>query len=161
MNNTVGQILLARRMGKTRVIAETGAGQHGVATATVAARRGVECVVYMGAEDIQRQTANVYRMRLLGAQVPGVESGSPHAEGRAQRGAARLGGQRRQHLLHHRHRGRGRIPNPQMVRDFQAIIGRETRAQMLRAQGRLPDAVVACVGGGSNAIGMFYPFSRR
>lgn len=157
INNTVGQILLARRMGKTRVIAETGAGQHGVATATVAARLGVECVVYMGAEDIRRQTANVYRMRLLGAQVRAVESGSRTLKD-ALNEALRDWVANVDNTFYIIGTVAGPHPYPQMVRDFQAIIGRETRTQMLEREGRLPDAVVACVGGGSNAIGIFHPF---
>ncbi|HEY0676603.1 MAG TPA: tryptophan synthase subunit beta [Immundisolibacter sp.] len=157
INNTVGQILLARRMGKTRVIAETGAGQHGVATATVAARLGVECVVYMGVEDIRRQTANVYRMRLLGAQVRAVESGSRTLKD-ALNEALRDWVANVDSTFYIIGTVAGPHPYPQMVRDFQANIGRETRAQMLEREGRLPDAVVACVGGGSNAIGIFHPF---
>ncbi len=157
INNTVGQILLARRMGKTRVIAETGAGQHGVATATVAARLGVACVVYMGVEDIRRQTANVYRMRLLGAEVRAVESGSRTLKD-ALNEALRDWVANVDNTFYIIGTVAGPHPYPQMVRDFQAVIGREARAQVLDREGRLPDAVVACVGGGSNAIGIFHPF---
>lgn len=157
VNNTVGQALLARRMGKKRVIAETGAGQHGVATATVAALFGMECEVFMGTEDIRRQALNVFRMKLLGAKVHGVTSG-----------AATLKDAMNEALRHWVTRVRdtfyiigtvaGPHPYPAMVRDFQAVIGREARAQILAAEGRLPDAAVACVGGGSNAMGLFHPF---
>ncbi|MGK2941819.1 MAG: tryptophan synthase subunit beta [Immundisolibacter sp.] len=157
INNTVGQILLARRMGKTRVIAETGAGQHGVATATVAARLGVACVVYMGVEDIRRQTANVYRMRLLGAEVRAVESGSRTLKD-ALNEALRDWVSNVDNTFYIIGTVAGPHPYPQMVRDFQAVIGREARGQVLEREGRLPDAVVACVGGGSNAIGIFHPF---
>ncbi|WP_372722351.1 tryptophan synthase subunit beta [Immundisolibacter sp.] len=157
INNTVGQILLARRMGKTRVIAETGAGQHGVATATVAARLGVACVVYMGVEDIRRQTANVYRMRLLGAEVRAVESGSRTLKD-ALNEALRDWVSNVDNTFYIIGTVAGPHPYPQMVRDFQAVIGREARGQLLEREGRLPDAVVACVGGGSNAIGIFHPF---
>ncbi len=157
INNTVGQALLARRMGKRRVIAETGAGQHGVATATVAARFGMECVVYMGAEDIQRQAINVYRMRLLGAQVVAVESGSKTLKD-ALNEAMRDWVTNVDDTFYIIGTVAGPHPYPAMVRDFQAVIGREARAQILEQAGRLPDALVACVGGGSNAIGLFYPF---
>jgi tryptophan synthase beta chain len=157
INNTVGQMLLAVRMGKTRVIAETGAGQHGVATATVAARAGMECVVYMGAEDIERQAQNVYRMRLLGAEVRAVESGSRTLKD-ALNEALRDWVANVEHTFYIIGTVAGPHPYPQMVRDFQAVIGREARAQHLAKEGRLPDALVACVGGGSNAIGLFYPF---
>jgi tryptophan synthase beta chain len=157
INNTVGQALLARRMGKRRVIAETGAGQHGVATATVAARFGMECVVYMGAEDIQRQAINVYRMRLLGARVVAVESGSKTLKD-ALNEAMRDWVTNVDDTFYIIGTVAGPHPYPAMVRDFQAVIGRETRAQILDQAGRLPDALIACVGGGSNAIGLFYPF---
>jgi len=157
INNTVGQSLLAKRMGKTRVIAETGAGQHGVATATVAARLGMECVVYMGAEDIRRQSLNVYRMRLLGATVVPVESGSKTLKD-ALNEALRDWVTNVDDTFYIIGTVAGPHPYPVMVRDFQTVIGRETRAQILAATGRLPDALVACVGGGSNAIGLFHPF---
>lgn len=157
VNNTVGQALLARRMGKTRLIAETGAGQHGVASATVAARLGMECVVYMGIEDIRRQSPNVFRMRLLGATVVPVESGSRTLKD-ALNEALRDWVTNVDNTFYMIGTVAGPHPYPVMVRDFQAIIGRETRAQMLTGQGRLPDALVACVGGGSNAIGLFHPF---
>jgi tryptophan synthase beta chain len=157
INNTVGQALLARRMGKRRVIAETGAGQHGVATATVAARFGMECVVYMGAEDIQRQAINVYRMRLLGARVVAVESGSKTLKD-ALNEAMRDWVTNVDDTFYIIGTVAGPHPYPAMVRDFQAVIGREARAQCLEQTGRLPDALIACVGGGSNAIGLFYPF---
>ncbi len=157
INNTVGQALLAKRMGKTRVIAETGAGQHGVASATVAARLGMECVVYMGAEDIQRQSPNVYRMRLLGATVMPVESGSRTLKD-ALNEALRDWVTNVDNTFYIIGTVAGPHPYPLMVRNFQAIIGRETREQMLARRGRLPDALVACVGGGSNALGLFHPF---
>ena len=157
INNTVGQALLARRMGKNRVIAETGAGQHGVASATVAARFGMECVVYMGAEDIQRQAINVYRMRLLGARVVAVESGSKTLKD-ALNEAMRDWVTNVDDTFYIIGTVAGPHPYPAIVRDFQAVIGREARAQILEKAGRLPDALIACVGGGSNAIGLFYPF---
>ena len=157
INNTVGQALLARHMGKNRVIAETGAGQHGVATATVAARFGMECVVYMGAEDIQRQAINVYRMRLLGADVVAVKSGSRTLKD-ALNEAMRDWVTNVDTTFYIIGTVAGPHPYPAMVRDFQAVIGREARAQMLDKAGKLPDALVACVGGGSNAIGLFHPF---
>jgi len=157
VNNTVGQALLARRMGKRRVIAETGAGQHGVATATVAARFGMQCVVYMGAEDIQRQTINVYRMKLLGAEVVPVTSGSRTLKD-ALNEAMRDWVTNVDETFYIIGTVAGPHPYPAMVRDFQAVIGREARQQCLERTGRLPDALVACVGGGSNAIGLFYPF---
>jgi len=157
INNTVGQILLAKRMGKRRIIAETGAGQHGVATATVAARCGMECVVYMGAEDIQRQAQNVYRMRLLGAEVVAVHAGSRTLKD-ALNEALRDWVARVDDTFYIIGTVAGPHPYPRMVRDFQTIIGREAKAQSLTQAGRLPDALVACVGGGSNAIGLFYPF---
>ncbi len=157
INNTVGQALLAKRMGKTRIIAETGAGQHGVATATVAARLGLECVVYMGAEDIQRQSPNVYRMKLLGAKVVAVTSGSQTLKD-ALNEALRDWVTNIDNTYYIIGTVAGPHPYPAMVRDFQTIIGRESRQQMLAKTGRLPDALVACVGGGSNAIGLFHPF---
>ena len=157
INNTIGQALLAQRMGKTRIIAETGAGQHGVASATVAARLGLECVVYMGAEDIQRQEANVYRMKLLGAKVVPVTSGSKTLKD-ALNEAMRDWVTNIDNTFYIIGTVAGPHPYPAMVRDFQAIIGREARVQMMEAAGRLPDALVACVGGGSNAIGLFYEF---
>ncbi|MEJ2453514.1 MAG: tryptophan synthase subunit beta [Candidatus Thiodiazotropha sp.] len=157
VNNTIGQALLARRMGKTRIIAETGAGQHGVATATVAARLGLECVVYMGEVDMARQEANVYRMRLLGAEVRGVSSGSKTLKD-ALNEAMRDWVTNVDNTFYIIGTVAGPHPYPAMVRDFQAVIGREAREQMQRQAGRLPDALVACVGGGSNAIGLFYPF---
>jgi tryptophan synthase beta chain len=157
VNNTVGQGLLAKRMGKTRIIAETGAGQHGVASATVAARMGLECVVYMGEVDVARQQANVYRMRLLGAEVVAVSSGSRTLKD-ALNEAMRDWVTNVDNTFYIIGTVAGPHPYPAMVRDFQAVIGRETRAQMLERSGRLPDVVMACVGGGSNAIGLFYPF---
>lgn len=157
VNNTVGQMLLAKRMGKTRIIAETGAGQHGVATATVAARLGLECVVYMGAEDIQRQALNVYRMKLLGARVVSVESGSRTLKD-ALNEAMRDWVTNIDNTFYIIGTAAGPHPYPAMVRDFQAVIGREAKQQIMTHEGRLPDALVACVGGGSNAIGLFYPF---
>ncbi len=157
INNTIGQIMLARRMGKPRIIAETGAGQHGVATATVCARFGLSCEVYMGAEDVQRQALNVARMRLLGAKVITVTSGTQTLKD-ATNEAMRdwVTNVRDTHYII----GSvvGPHPYPMLVRDFQSVIGKETRAQMLAREGRLPDYVVACVGGGSNAMGIFYPF---
>ena len=157
VNNTVGQALLAQRMGKTRIIAETGAGQHGVATATVAARLGLECVVYMGSEDIKRQSINVFRMKLLGATVVPVEAGSKTLKD-ALNEAMRDWVTNVDDTFYIIGTVAGPHPYPAMVRDFQAIIGREARQQCLDMTGRLPDALVACVGGGSNAIGLFYPF---
>ena len=157
INNTVGQALLAKRMGKTRIIAETGAGQHGVASATVAARLGLECVVYMGAEDIERQAMNVFRMKLLGAKVVPVTSGSRTLKD-ALNEAMRDWVTNVDDTFYIIGTVAGPHPYPAMVRDFQAIIGREAREQILQHEGRLPDALIACVGGGSNAIGLFYPF---
>ncbi|QIT54706.1 tryptophan synthase subunit beta [Aquisalimonas sp. 2447] len=157
VNNTIGQALLAKRMGKTRVIAETGAGQHGVATATVAARLGLQCVVYMGADDIKRQSPNVYRMRLLGAEVVPVTSGSRTLKD-ALNEAMRDWVAHVDDTFYIIGTVAGPHPYPMMVRDFQSIIGRETREQIMAVEGRLPDALVACVGGGSNAIGLFHPF---
>ncbi|MGD1984622.1 MAG: tryptophan synthase subunit beta [Chromatiaceae bacterium] len=157
VNNTVGQALLAKRMGKTRIIAETGAGQHGVASATVAARLGLECVVYMGEVDVARQEANVFRMRLLGAKVESVSSGSKTLKD-ALNEAMRDWVTNVDDTFYIIGTVAGPHPYPAMVRDFQAVIGRESREQMLEMTGRLPDALVACVGGGSNAIGLFHPF---
>ncbi len=157
VNNTIGQALLAKRMGKTRIIAETGAGQHGVATATVAARLGLECVVYMGEVDVARQEANVYRMRLLGAEVRAVSSGSKTLKD-ALNEAMRDWVATVDDTFYIIGTVAGPHPYPAMVRDFQAVIGREAREQIQDMTGGLPDALVACVGGGSNAIGLFYPF---
>jgi tryptophan synthase beta chain len=157
INNTLGQALLARRMGKKRVIAETGAGQHGVATATAAALFGMECTVYMGAEDVRRQALNVFRMELLGTKVVSVQSGQKTLKD-ACNDAMRdwMGSVQTTHYIIGS--VMGPHPFPMMVRDFQAIIGNEAKAQHLKKEGRLPDAVIACVGGGSNAMGIFYPF---
>jgi tryptophan synthase beta chain len=157
INNCMGQILLAMRMGKTRIIAETGAGQHGVATATVCARFGLPCVVYMGAVDVERQKPNVFRMNLLGARVEPVTSGSSTLKD-AMNEALRDWVTNVHDTYYLIGSAAGPHPYPEMVREFQAVIGRETREQILEIEGRLPDAVVACVGGGSNAIGMFHPF---
>ncbi len=157
INNTIGQALLAKRMGKTRVIAETGAGQHGVATATVAARAGLACRIYMGVEDIRRQAINVYRMKLLGAEVVPVEAGSRTLKD-AMNEAMRDWVTHVDDTFYIIGTVSGPDPYPRMVRDFQAIIGREARSQILEQEGRLPDALVACIGGGSNAIGLFHPF---
>ena len=157
VNNTIGQALLAKHMGKTRIIAETGAGQHGVASATVAARLGLECHVYMGAEDVVRQAPNVYRMKLLGANVVAVESGSRTLKD-AMNEALRDWATNVDNTYCIIGTVAGPHPYPQLVRDFQCIIGRETKAQALEMFGKLPDALVACVGGGSNAIGLFHPF---
>jgi tryptophan synthase beta chain len=158
INNTIGQILLARKMGKPRIIAETGAGQHGVATATVCAKFGFQCVVYMGSEDVKRQALNVFRMKIMGAEVRPVESGTRTLKD-ATNEALRdwVTNVRDTHYII----GSvvGPHPFPSMVRDFQSVIGREARQQILEKEGRLPDAVIACVGGGSNAMGIFYPFS--
>ncbi|MDR0294528.1 MAG: tryptophan synthase subunit beta [Oscillospiraceae bacterium] len=157
INNVLGQTLLAKRMGKTRVIAETGAGQHGVAAATAAALLGLECEVFMGKEDTERQALNVYRMRLLGAKVHAVTSGTMTLKD-AVNETMREWTRRVSDTHYVLGSVMGPHPFPTMVRDFQSVIGREIRAQMLKAEGRLPDAVVACVGGGSNAIGAFYDF---
>ena len=157
INNAMGQILLTQKMGKTRVIAETGAGQHGVAVATVAARAGLACEVYMGTEDMERQALNVIRMRFLGAKVRGVDAGSKTLKDAISEAM-------RDWTTHVRntHYILGSVlgphPYPMMIRDFQSVIGQEARRQVLRAEGRLPDFLIACVGGGSNAIGLFYPF---
>jgi tryptophan synthase beta chain len=159
INNTIGQILLARRMGKQRIIAETGAGQHGVATATVAARFGLRCEIFMGAEDVERQSLNVFRMKLLGAQVRVVTAGSRTLKDAMNEAL-------RDWVTHVRNTYyligsvAGPHPYPMMVRDFQSVIGREARRQILQKEGRLPDLLVACVGGGSNSMGLFYPFVR-
>lgn len=157
INNTIGQGMLAKRMGKTRIIAETGAGQHGVASATVAARLGLECVVYMGSTDVERQAPNVFRMKLLGATVVPVESGSKTLKD-ALNEAMRDWVTNVHDTFYIIGTVAGPHPYPMLVRDFNAVVGRESRQQMQADYGRLPDAVVACVGGGSNAIGMFHPF---
>ena len=157
VNNCIGQALLARRMGKKRIIAETGAGQHGVATASVAARYGLPCVVYMGAEDVRRQASNVYRMKLLGAEVSAVESGSCTLKD-ALNEAMRDWVTNIADTFYIIGTVAGPHPYPQMVRDFQSIIGHECREQMVKLAGRQPDEIIACVGGGSNAIGIFHPY---
>jgi tryptophan synthase beta chain len=157
INNSLGQILLAKRMGKKRIIAETGAGQHGVATATVCALFGLECVVYMGTEDMRRQALNVFRMQLLGAEVRGVDSGSRTLKD-AINEALRDWVTNVETTYYLLGSALGPHPYPLMVRDFQSCIGRETREQILEKEGRLPDLLVACVGGGSNSIGLFHPF---
>lgn len=160
INNTIGQILLAKRMGKKRIIAETGAGQHGVASATVAARFGMECHVYMGADDIQRQAPNVFRMKLLGANVISVDSGSRTLKD-AMNEAMREWVSRVDDTFYIIGTAAGPAPYPEMVRDFQSIIGNEAKQQMQATIGRQPDIAVACVGGGSNAIGLFYPYIQN
>jgi tryptophan synthase beta chain len=157
INNCMGQILLARRMGKTRIIAETGAGQHGVASATVCARFGLPCIVYMGAVDVERQKPNVFRMNLLGTEVRPVTSGAATLKD-AMNEALRDWVTNVEDTYYMIGTAAGPHPYPAMVRDFQSVIGTETRAQVLEAEGRLPDAVIACVGGGSNAIGIFHAF---
>ncbi|MGD9737789.1 MAG: tryptophan synthase subunit beta [Bauldia sp.] len=157
INNTLGQILLARRMGKTRIIAETGAGQHGVATATVCARFGLPCVIYMGATDVERQQPNVFRMRLLGAELKPVTAGNGTLKD-AMNEALRDWVTNVEDTYYLIGTAAGPHPYPAMVRDFQSIIGREAKEQMMEREGRLPDAAVACIGGGSNAIGLFHPF---
>src|SRR5690348_269858 len=157
INNCLGQVLLAMRMGKTRIIAETGAGQHGVATATICARFGLPCVVFMGATDIERQKPNVFRMKLLGAEVRPVTSGAATLKD-AMNEALRDWVTNVHDTFYCIGTVAGPHPYPEMVRDFQSIIGREARAQILEREGRLPDAVMACVGGGSNAIGLFHAF---
>ncbi len=157
INNVLGQILLARRMGKTRIIAETGAGQHGVATATVCAKFGLKCIVYMGAHDVERQAPNVFRMKLLGAEVVPVTSGRGTLKD-AMNDALRDWVTYVDETFYCIGTVAGPHPYPAMVRDFQSIIGKEVREQMLKAEGRLPDSIVACIGGGSNAMGLFYPF---
>ncbi len=153
----LGQILLARRMGKTRIIAETGAGQHGVATATACARFGLQCIVYMGAVDVERQKPNVFRMKMLGAEVRPVQSGAKTLKD-AMNEALRDWVTNVHDTFYCIGTAAGPHPYPAMVRDFQSIIGDETRVQMMAAEGRLPDSLVACIGGGSNAIGLFHPF---
>jgi len=157
INNCVGQILLARRMGKTRIIAETGAGQHGVATATVAARFGLPCTIYMGARDIERQAPNVFRMKLLGAEVRAVESGSKTLKD-AMNDALRDWVTNVHDTFYIIGTVAGPHPYPELVRDFQSVIGKEARTQIMAAEGRLPDLLVAAIGGGSNAMGLFHPF---
>ena len=157
VNNVLGQIMVAKRMGKPRVIAETGAGQHGVATATLCARFGLKCVVYMGAVDVARQEPNVFRMKLLGAEVRPVQSGSKTLKD-AMNEALRDWVTNVEDTFYCIGTVAGPHPYPMMVRDFQSVIGRETREQMMAAEGRLPDSLVACIGGGSNAMGLFHPF---
>ena len=157
INNCIGQILLARRMGKKRIIAETGAGQHGVATATVAARFGLPCVIYMGEVDIERQRPNVFRIKLLGAEVVAVKSGSRTLKD-AMNEALRDWVTNVEDTFYIIGTAAGPHPYPELVRDFQSVIGREAKAQMMQRLGRLPDTLVACIGGGSNAIGLFHPF---
>jgi tryptophan synthase beta chain len=157
VNNVLGQIMLAKRMGKPRVIAETGAGQHGVATATLCARFGLKCVVYMGSVDVERQKPNVFRMKILGAEVRPVESGSKTLKD-AMNEALRDWVTNVADTFYCIGTVAGPHPYPMMVRDFQSVIGRETREQMLAAEGRLPDSLIACIGGGSNAMGLFHPF---
>lgn len=157
INNCIGQILLARRMGKTRIIAETGAGQHGVATATVCALFNLPCTIYMGSKDIERQAPNVFRMKLLGAEVKSVTSGSNSLKD-AMNEALRDWVANVEDTFYIIGTAAGPHPYPAMVREFQSVIGRETREQMMEAEGRLPDSLVACIGGGSNAIGLFHPF---
>ncbi len=157
INNCIGQILLARRMGKTRIIAETGAGQHGVATATVAARFGLPCTIFMGAKDVERQKPNVFRMKLLGAEVEPVTSGAETLKD-AMNEALRDWVANVHDTFYIIGTAAGPHPYPELVRDFQSVIGTETRAQIMQAEGRLPDLLIAAVGGGSNAIGMFHPF---
>ena len=157
INNCIGQVLMAKRMGKTRIIAETGAGQHGVATATVCALFNLPCVVYMGAKDIERQKHNVFRMKLLGAEVKSVESGSASLKNAINEAlkdwAANI--KDTYYLLG---TVAGPHPYPEMIRDFHSVIGREAKEQILEAEGKLPDCLIACIGGGSNSIGLFYPF---
>ena len=157
INNTLGQILLAKRMGKTRIIAETGAGQHGVATATVCALFDLPCVVYMGATDIERQAPNVFRMRLLGAEIVPVTSGTATLKD-AMNDALRDWVANVDDTFYIIGTAAGPHPYPEMVRDFQTVIGKEARQQLLEREGQLPDAIIACIGGGSNAIGLFHPF---
>lgn len=157
INNCLGQVLLARRMGKTRIIAETGAGQHGVATATVCARFGLDCVVFMGETDVERQKPNVFRMKLLGAEIVPVSSGTGTLKD-AMNEALRDWVTNVEDTFYCIGTAAGPHPYPELVRDFQSVIGREARAQILEREGRLPDAVMACIGGGSNAIGLFHPF---
>ena len=157
INNCIGQVLLAKRMGKSRIIAETGAGQHGVATATVCALFGLPCTVYMGARDIERQAPNVFRMKLLGASVIPVESGSQTLKD-AMNEALRDWVSNVEDTFYIIGTAAGPHPYPMLVRDFQSVIGEETKEQIMEAEGRLPNSLVACIGGGSNALGLFYPF---
>src|SRR6056300_1223231 len=157
INNCIGQVLLAKRMGKNKIIAETGAGQHGVATATVCALFGLPCTVYMGAKDIERQAPNVFRIKLLGAKIVSVESGSQSLKD-AMNEALRAWVSNVEDTFYIICTAAGPHPYPMLVRDFQAVIGEETKEQILEAEGRLPDSLVACIGGGSNALGLFYPF---
>ena len=157
INNCIGQVLLAKRMGKNRIIAETGAGQHGVATATVCALFGLPCTVYMGAKDIERQAPNVFRMKLLGAKIVSVESGSQSLKD-AMNEALRAWVSNVEDTFYIIGTAAGPHPYPMLVRDFQAVIGEETKEQIMEAEGRLPDSLIACIGGGSNALGLFYPF---
>ena len=157
INNSIGQILIAKKMGKKRIIAETGAGQHGVATATVCAKFGLQCVVYMGAHDVERQAPNVFRMKLLGAEVIPVTSGRGTLKD-AMNDALRDWVTNVRDTFYCIGTVAGPHPYPAMVRDFQSIIGKETREQMLELEGRLPDSLIACIGGGSNAMGLFHPF---
>ena len=157
INNCIGQVLLARRMGKKRIIAETGAGQHGVATATVCALFGLPCTVYMGAKDIERQAPNVFRMKLLGAKIVSVESGSKSLKD-AMNEALRAWVSDVEDTFYIIGTAAGPHPYPMLVRDFQSVIGEETKEQIIEAEGRLPDILVACIGGGSNALGLFHPF---
>ncbi|MGC8966615.1 MAG: tryptophan synthase subunit beta [Caldimicrobium sp.] len=160
LNNTIGQVLLAKRMGKERIIAETGAGQHGVATATACALLGLKCVIYMGAKDVERQALNVFRMRLLGAEVVPVHSGTMTLKD-AINEALRDWVTNVKNTFYVIGSVVGPHPYPRMVRDFQSIIGKETKRQILKKEGRLPDYILACVGGGSNAMGIFYPFAKN
>ena len=157
INNCIGQVLLAKRMGKNKIIAETGAGQHGVATATVCALFGLPCTVYMGAKDIERQAPNVFRMKLLGAKIVAVESGSQSLKD-AMNEALRAWVSSVEDTFYIIGTAAGPHPYPMLVRDFQAVIGEETKEQIIEAEGRLPDSLIACIGGGSNALGLFYPF---
>ncbi|MBH87898.1 MAG: tryptophan synthase subunit beta [Pelagibacterales bacterium] len=157
INNCIGQVLLAKRMGKNRIIAETGAGQHGVATATVCALFGLPCTVYMGAKDIERQAPNVFRMKLLGAKIVSVESGSQSLKD-AMNEALRAWVSNVEDTFYIIGTAAGPHPYPMLVRDFQAVIGEETKEQIIEAEGKLPDSLIACIGGGSNALGLFYPF---
>ena len=157
INNTLGQALLALRMGKKKVVAETGAGQHGVATATIAAMFNLKCIVFMGAEDVKRQALNVFRMKLLGAEVVSVHSGNKTLKDACNE-ALRYWAENVEDTNYILGSALGPHPYPRMVRDFQSVIGKETREQILKEEGRLPNSIVACVGGGSNSIGMFYPF---
>ena len=157
INNCIGQILLAKRMGKSRIIAETGAGQHGVATATVCALFGLPCTVYMGARDIERQAPNVFRMKLLGAKIVPVESGSQTLKD-AMNEALRDWVSNVEDTFYIIGTAAGPHPYPMLVRDFQSVIGEEAKEQIIEAEGRLPDSLVACIGGGSKALGLFYPF---